>query len=798
MRKYGKKILGIVAAATMLCSMVMAAGCDKVDFKMPAPNQADYAGEVKSNGGFAVEKGNYVYFINGVASNTDDNTYGKVEKGALMRITKAQLAANEYHKAEILVPSLFVSKNMDAGLFVHGDYLYYATPTTDTNMEGVVENSYVDFKRIKLDGSEKPMEDKFFHALDSVSLEYRFVKEGETVYCLYEEDGALKSYNTDSKKTVVLVKGANDYFYDRKDVNNANVYYTMSVTYDIATDIAKQSTDYNQLYCVNAAATVKEGEVGKETEGKISYTVEGKEADKDGTYSKTYTFNADFLKDEEKSPNFDAKDYTTYPYVNLGQLVLDGVGKNKADFDAGWFNEDSKADALDFKGYNYTVARYENGGVYFTRSTDSKLYFLSDKRGADWNTIKANDVASAELDVVALNQTNASASALFFLSEAEGVRTHSYLYTANNAIYTATADVEGKATNEFAIAQNLTSPTLWKMDEGFVYFYSASGNGNNLSRVKYTTEKGKYNALLKDEAGYEDYQPITIALVEWNNAWYKPELIKVGENKSVVLYSNVQKYGNSTSTFGYVYAAQIGTTAEIKANNDKLEAYNEYLNKYNSTANAQNLIKYFFSAGTLLDSEATKLSQEVIDLYKDESKAEKEQDAFYKEVVAKFTAEEGKTAELITENKLIGLVGKVTDADQEAIETAWKDSLLKPETEAEEEKSLPGWAIALIVVGAVLVVAAGVSVPVVFYSKKKVAAKKEAEATINAYRRKKIDTTDDKTIDVYADEKQEDVAEESTAEEASEEASEAVEETEEVAPETEAETVETEEPTQAE
>lgn len=793
MRKYGKKILGIVAAATMLCSVVMAAGCDKVDFKMPTPNAADYAGEVKSNGGFAVEKGNYVYFINGVASNTDDNTYGKVEKGALMRITKAQLAAGEYNKAEILVPSLFVSKNMDAGLFVHGDYLYYATPTTETNMEGVVENSYVDFKRIKLDGSEEPMKEKFFHALDSTSLEYRFVKEGETVYCLYEENGALKSYNTDSKKTTVLVKGASDYFYDRKDVNNANVYYTMSVTYDIATDIAKQSTDYNQLYCVNAAATVKEGEVGKEAEGKISYTVEGKEADKDGTYTKTYTFNADFLKDEEKSPNFDAKDYTTYPYVNLGQLVLDGVGKNKADFDAGWFNEDDKADALEFKGYTYTVARYENGGVYFTRSTDSKLYYLSDKRGADWNTVKANDVASAELDVVALNQTNASASALFFVSEAEGARTHSYLYTANNAIYTATADVEGKATNEFAIAQNLTSPTLWKMDEGFVYFYTASGNGNNLSRVKYTTERGKYNALLKDEAGYEDYQPVTIALVEWNNAWYKPELIKVGENKSVVLYSNVQKYGNSSSTFGYVYAAQIGTTAELKANNDKLEAYNKYLSEYSSKTDSQNLIKYFFSAGTILDSEATKLDQEVIDLYKDESKAEKEQDAFYKEVVAKFTAEEGKTAELITENKLIGLVGKVTDDDKEAIETAWKDSLLKPEAEAEKDNSLPGWAIALIVVGAVLVVAGGASVPVVFYFKKKAAAKKEAEATINAYRRKKIDTTDDKTIDVYADEKEEEVETPAT-----EEAAEPVEETEEVATEAEAETVEADEPTQAE
>ena len=45
MRKYGKKILGIVAAATMLCSVVTAAGCGKTEFKMPAPNAADYAGD---------------------------------------------------------------------------------------------------------------------------------------------------------------------------------------------------------------------------------------------------------------------------------------------------------------------------------------------------------------------------------------------------------------------------------------------------------------------------------------------------------------------------------------------------------------------------------------------------------------------------------------------------------------------------------------------------------------------------------------------------------------------------------
>ena len=38
---------------------------------------------------------------------------------------------------------------------------------------------------------------------------------------------------------------------------------------------------------------------------------------------------------------------------------------------------------------------------------------------------------------------------------------------------------------------------------------------------------------------------------------------------------------------------------------------------------------------------------------------------------------------------------------------------------------------------------------------KKKAEKAEAEATVNAYKRKKIDTTDDKSIDVYADDEAE-------------------------------------------
>ena len=653
MRKYGKKILGIVAAATMLCSVAATAGCGKTNFKMTAPVEADYnanESKVQSNGGFAVEKGNYVYFINGVESNTADNTYGKVEKGALMRITKAQLAAGEYNKADVVVPSLFVSQDYEAGIFVYGDDVYYATPTTEKNLEGQVENGYIDFKSANLK-TGKVMDGKFFH-IPASGAQYRFVEDGGVVYCLYEEDGALKSFDTKNKKHTVLVEGASDYFYDKSNPSNPNVYYTMPVTHNIATEIASQTSDYNQLYSVRASASVKD--VGKEEEGKIGYTVEGKEADNDGTYSKKYTFDAKYLKDKQEG--FKASDYTTYPYVNLGQLVLDGVGsKYSSDetYDGGWFNEDTVADSLEFKGYTYTISHYENGGVYFTRSTDSKLYYLSDTR-SDWDTIKANDAAAtAELDVVALDTTYASATALFEVSaDNAGVRTHTYLYKDGNAIFKATAKQDGVVDNKFEIVYDASSANLWKTEDGYLYYYADYNNGNSLSRVKYTGEKQDYNNLLNKE----EFKAVTLPLVEWSKDWYKPEIIDLGNDQSVVLYANTQKYGNSASTFNYVYAAKMGTTADIQANIDKYEAYEEYLNGYSSNTDSQNLIKYFFSAGTLLSAEEMELEQEIKDLYKDESKAEEEQDAFYKEVVGKFTATDDKKAELATESEFIALV----------------------------------------------------------------------------------------------------------------------------------------------
>ncbi|MBQ8295826.1 MAG: hypothetical protein IJX87_05280 [Clostridia bacterium] len=733
MRKTSKKILSVIAAATFLGAAFSIAGCsgetikgNKLDGYESTQNAA------VSNGGFAVEKDGFVYFINGAEDYTASNKYGEVVKGALLRIPTADLQKGDYSNVKTVVPSLFAAQNFESGIYIYGDYVYYATPTTDKNLGGTVENSWIDFKRAKLDGSEAMS--GYYFRLSNNAANYRFVENAETkvVYCLYEEDSALKSYNTATGKTTVLVKGAKSSFYfDKTDLTNPNVYYTMSVVYDADTEHSTTAS-YDQLYCVDAFA-----EIEKVDASAASYTVKG---------GKTYDFDEKYLKSQEDT--YDLKDYTTYPYVNLGELVLDGRGSEPETNKISVFNENTDTTPATPGGYTYTVTAYQNGGVYFTRaevtktSSDAesvKLYYLADADAlADsWNVVSGN----AALDVVAQNTTNASATAIYTVKE-DG--THEYFYVSENTLYKAN-NKDGE-NNALAMAYNLSSPTLWTLEGDYLYYYAAGTNGNNVSRINYTGKADDYHNLLVEE----EYQPVTVAFVDWNSSWYKPEMFG---NK--MMYSNAQTFG--TLSYNYIYVAEVGaeaTTETIVALNEAYEAVNEKIDEYSSNTALQTAMKYYFRTGKTDAFEAVK------DLYTD----------YQVEEFEKFVADLGEDDEKMEwkeESAFISALGFVTEADTEEIEQAWVDSLLKEEVE-EEDNSFPTWAIVLISVGAGLVVAAAIIVPIIVTENRKKAKKEADEETMNAYQRKKLDTTDDKSIDVYADEE----AAEEKAEEAAEEATE--------------------------
>lgn len=723
-----KKIITGVLAVTCLTSAVAFSACG--DDNYTATPLTGYEetknAPVESNGGFAVKKGSWIYFINGTQYYTASNEYGDAVRGSLMRISETNFNAGNYTQAEIVVPQLFVAQDYDAGIFIYGDYVYYATPTTDKDMEtGEAERTKIDFKRAKLDGSET-MKGYYFR-LDNNTSNYRYVEENGVVYCLYEEDTTLKSYNTVTGVTSVLVKGATSSYYYDTDVTDGKVYYTMAVTKGTDTD-NPVTMDYNQLYCVSASATA---------------TVDAEKASYTTSNGDTYNFDEYFMQkkneeakekaeenDEDVELPYDFEDYSTYPYVNLGELVLDGCGQF-----------DGATTSPSLGGYTYTLTTYQNGGVYFTREelpntgSDQETgdtYYISDtaKDAEGYNAVTAN----ANLKEVDGN--GATASAIF--TEKEGLIT--YYYNVTGSIYKHV--VGGKTTMLTNANTALNKATLWKVDGDYLYFYSENSNGNNIGRINVTGKESNYQeAMLGEMEEYttaDEYRPQIITFVDWNMSWYKPEIF--GE---ILLYSNVQSFGDKS--YNYIYATKLDSVKEVKERIADYNAVYEEINKAKGTA-LQNAMTYYFRTG----------KTEAYDSVKEEVYNETQQKAF-DDFKAKF---EGDNPEFVLESEYFTLMGKWSDEDAAEINQSWVD-LLTPEKDAtEEESGLPTWAIILISVGSALVV--GVAAFIVIRKVRRAKAKKrEEEATVNAYKRKKIDTTDDKSIDVYADENAEETSEKS-------------------------------------
>ncbi len=331
MRKSARKFLFVATAAVMALGAASLGACGYTF----TPLGGDFAaGDVSSNGGFVVEKGNYVYFINGVESNTADNTYGSVVKGALMRISKNDLKEGKGDKAETVVPSLMVAADYTSGLYIYGDRVYYATPNNVKNTAGEIETDYLDFKSVKLDGTDIQ---SYFRVSDNATP-YRFVEAGDgsekSVYVLYAEGSSsytLHSYDIAGKKDTVIAENATGYVLD-SDKTNPGIYYTMDVSVGLDMENGSRKLDYNQIYRADAAV-------------------------KEAPYE--YTWRQEYLDEHEGKA----------PYTNLGSIVLDGIGSSRADSKTQFTHDWTEGvEPLTVSGYKYALETYANGGIYFTRS----------------------------------------------------------------------------------------------------------------------------------------------------------------------------------------------------------------------------------------------------------------------------------------------------------------------------------------------------------------------------------------------------------------------------------------------
>lgn len=217
-------------------------------------------GAVKANtvGGFVAETENYVYFINGTGSYAEDNNFGTPVKGALAAIEKSKLGSEDA-VPQIVVPKLFVATDFNAGVYIYGDYVYYATPNTNKNASGNVANTVLTFSRTKLDGS---VTETYFD-IEGLSTEYRIIESGDVVYIVYidasdETNAKLVSYNTSSKTAFIISEGSEEAdeslgaykFVDNTSLTDAAVMFTTTVYSEEYDENAssRSEADYNRVY----------------------------------------------------------------------------------------------------------------------------------------------------------------------------------------------------------------------------------------------------------------------------------------------------------------------------------------------------------------------------------------------------------------------------------------------------------------------------------------------------------------------------------------------------------------------
>ena len=571
MLKKLKKILPALLALALALTALAGCGGNYTSDKLGG----DISGEVSSNGGFAVQKGEYVYFINGVGTQSADNTYGEVVKGSLQRISAADLAAGNYAETETVVPLLLTSQDYTSGVYIYGDTVYYATPNVIKNMEGEVDTSYLDFKSSKLDGSET-MRD-YYVQVDDSSTVYRYVQdENGTVYLLYVDSSEteIRSYNTETGENTVLAKGYSSYILP-EETEGSTIYYTMSVTqkdtYSAASG-AGTAYSYQQLYAVSAFET------------ECPYTVDGKPFTESEEYLAAYT-------DKDADEDDDAR---VMEYINLGTLVLDGVGLNQQESTP--FNHDWPAEggiggqAKSLGGFTYSFLKCGGGSLYLTVSKvaeGSAFVYRFDEAAyrqaveADsWNSITANPTitgaettAGTALTPVAISSGNATSSALYYLNEGEDEDAPVYIYVdssgniVRNTVDTTATDGTFDNTDligeSVTLARAQTEATLLFLRGDYLYYTIAGDSGSGLYRIRYNGTADDYNILTSQS---EDFRPTRYLQIEYSNSWYKPEVLTVGEAE-YLLFANAGTYAGS-----YVYVMENpANNADLKTLNEKWE-----------------------------------------------------------------------------------------------------------------------------------------------------------------------------------------------------------------------------------
>lgn len=240
------KFLTRISTLTLVLIMCLLAlvGC-AVNKDIPASNAP-----VTGNGGLAVQKGDYLYFVNGYTSVNDmvegDNKGGN-QYSAIYRTKLGENNTLIYNEdGELENCELIIDKVCGfekTALYIFGDYIYYASPNTEKVASGdttVANFKLTDFYKAKLDGTGRTLLYKTNLASDSTKFAFYKVNDVDDVYLALFDGTKLVFVNCSNKASTIVCENASSVALPKYDIYNAdnnqiskgasNVYYTRSGT----------------------------------------------------------------------------------------------------------------------------------------------------------------------------------------------------------------------------------------------------------------------------------------------------------------------------------------------------------------------------------------------------------------------------------------------------------------------------------------------------------------------------------------------------------------------------------------
>lgn len=399
-----KKIIAVIALVLVLTVGLVA--CNGKTYK--ASGVADgnkYASSpVENNGSFVVKQGNYIYFVNAYVGADAENKFGKQEKSCLYR---AELDENgniiEGSRVALVNKNIY-STSTKSGIYVRGNWIYFASPNTDKTKSGEVNTKYLDFFRVSLDGKKTEL----LYTIANRSADF-FVTDNSI---LVLDGGALKKIDL-NKKSLGKINNKKNYVEvcsnvsslqpivangafsgmalmasNAADSDSWKKFNTLSVIYADGT-IKKVITDNSfggnaDSYLYNATVSVKDYVV-KGDKITVYYT----KTDKDSKVQLcAYTFGTDFsfdsknevllMKDASSSNVAAVKGIDeTSAFVTVSSApYLKKVGYDKE----GKYNEPQNVPATAKKPESQlqrqiTIRDVRDGYVFYTDASSAKALF---------------------------------------------------------------------------------------------------------------------------------------------------------------------------------------------------------------------------------------------------------------------------------------------------------------------------------------------------------------------------------------------------------------------------------------